>query len=425
MEPPAIQIRELAARFGGLTAIASLDLAIERGSITSIVGPNGAGKTTLFNCVSGVLTPTRGMILVAGRDVRRGWRMATTWACLGVAMLTAAVCGSLALNVNGLWRAAIRRPHHFSPAPFSRSAMYEGAAGYWRGELAIERGSLGRWNIVAADGGTLLNTVETLRQARHLRDQYERLRRSPPADLKVIRSRNNWLLVNGAASANPGPTFASRQAATDRRELLISLAQAGHARRRRTYIATLSGLLLGALGMISVWRRTRWTPEVVAAAGVARTFQNLRLFSRLSVLENVLVACESQGRRQPQVAALQLLDLVGLRAVAQFPAGQLAYGDRRRLEIARALGQRPWLLLLDEPAAGMNPTEKARLGELIRRLRHAGITIVLIEHEMNLVMGISDRVVVLAGGRVIAAGSPEAVRRDPLVLEAYLGTPTP
>jgi branched-chain amino acid transport system ATP-binding protein len=390
VEKAAIEIRGLTARFGGLTAIAALDLSVQSGQITSIIGPNGAGKTTLFNCISGVLTPTAGTILVMGRDLRRPWSMKTTWACLGAGFLTAALCGCLALDVNGLWRAAIRRPSSFSPASFTTRAMIEGVASYWRGELALERGSLGRWNVVTADGAILLATADAHEQARRLRDEYGRV------DQKVTH---------------------------DRHDLLVAIADAARARRWRTCAATLAGALLGALGLATAWKRTRWTPEVVAAAGVARTFQNLRLFSRLTVLENVLVACESRRQQSPRAEAARLLELVGLSAAAARPAAQLAYGDRRRLEIARALGQRPWLLLLDEPAAGMNAIEKGQLKELIRRLRDAGITIVLIEHEMSLVMEISDHVVALANGRKIAAGPPDAVRRHPDVIEAYLGIP--
>lgn len=449
VKTPAIQIRGLVVRFGGLTAIAPLDLLVEHGKITSIIGPNGAGKTTLFNCVSGVLRATSGTILVAGRDVRRAWRRKTTAACLSVGLLTAALCGCLAMNVNGLWRAAIRRPNNLASEPFNGRAVVDGLLHYWRGALAVERGSVGRWNVVTADGGILLATVETQRQARQLRDDYERLRRAPPSALTAARTGKQWLLVGGGdgtavAPGDRGTSFATRQAAVDRRELLIAIADAARSRRQWTWAATLAGALLGSFGMFSVWQRTRWTPEVIAAAGVSRTFQNLRLFPRLTVFENVLVACETaahawppaepvvvtrtgqkqQGPEKPSSAAQahQLLEFVGLGAVAERPCGQLAYGDRRRVEIARALARRPWLLLLDEPAAGMNTTEKKDLMDLIRSLRGSGITVLLIEHEMHLVMGISDHVVVLANGRKIAEGRPEAIQRDQAVIEAYLGT---
>lgn len=188
-------------------------------------------------------------------------------------------------------------------------------------------------------------------------------------------------------------------------------------------LAAIGGLFVGSLGMAIVWMRSRWTPEVIAAVGVGRTFQNLRLFTRMTSLENVLVALETNRRSAIDCSneGQRLLEVVGLGASADRLAGTLAYGDRRRLEMARALALRPRLLLLDEPAAGMNATETERLKELIRQIRDSGVSIVLIDHEMTLIMGISDQVIVLANGRQIAAGTPEHVRRHPAVIEAYLG----
>jgi branched-chain amino acid transport system ATP-binding protein len=172
----------------------------------------------------------------------------------------------------------------------------------------------------------------------------------------------------------------------------------------------------------------------VAAAGVGRTFQNLRLFERLTALENVLVALEAapsgalaglHPSRQPAngpAEARRLLEVVGLAAVADCQANQLAYGERRRLEISRALALGSWLLLLDEPAAGLNLTEKSQLKQLLLRIRDSGVSLVLIEHEMTLVMDISDHVLVMANGRKIAEGKPSEVRREPAVVQAYLGT---
>ena len=210
---------------------------------------------------------------------------------------------------------------------------------------------------------------------------------------------------------------------------------------KTTLFNLISGLTPASSGDV-LWRGATingLNANRIARLGLARTFQNLRLFSSLSCHDNVLVGLHRQARL-PWTAALlgtplarkrqrelldraqELLELLEIGHLAEQNAAALSYGDRRRLEIARALANSPELLLLDEPAAGMNPGEKDQLRDLIRRIRDQfDLTVLIIEHHVPLMLGLCDRLAVLNFGRRIALGSPEQVRHDPAVIEAYLG----
>jgi len=377
--------------FGGLAALEGVDLHVDEGEIVGLIGPNGAGKTTLFNCLTGITIPSTGTIRFGGSDLvplpminllGQLSRMSRFFILLSV-MWT--------LTVLGAYFPGAEFPMEFTMALCGLGAF------------RIFVGAMLKRAVPWTRGVTLLfATTDAVLAATWMIKFSEIWSDATFFGLGKLE----YLMVPLSVVMISYPIY-----------FFVVLL--------RKDVKTLFGIFM--------------RPDDVTRLGMARTFQNIRLFSNLSVLDNVklgrhcrtksnffscVLHTKSQRNEEEETTlkAMEALSFVGLGHKAESLASSLPYGEQRRLEIARALATEPQLLLLDEPAAGMNPNETESLIRLILKIRSSGVSVLLIEHDMKVIMRISERILVLDHGRKIAEGDPKSIRKDPRVVEAYLGS---
>ena len=366
-----LRMENITMQFGGVVAVNDLSIEVNKGEIVALIGPNGAGKTTAFNCITGVYQPTNGLINFMGRTIVRNHPG-----------------GKMAREYLGTNAARYSSDYSGEDDPETLAALAELDARCAAGVAAAEKEIAAR-----------LDSEKDEEKRKSLYNEAEARKAEIEAGYNAPRER---LLTQ----------------LKDRAGARIELARAidPDVTTNKVYAPT---------------------PDKITYLGIARTFQNIRLFSALSVLDNVLIAKHMRAKqnvfsatlrlnrreeRRMREEAMALLAEQGLDHLKDEVAGSLPYGIQRRLEIARALATSPKLLLLDEPAAGMNPQETQELGEYIVRLRREhDLTILMIEHHMDLVMQFSDRIYVIDFGKLISSGTPEVVKADKRVIDAYLG----
>ena len=371
MSENILRLNNITMQFGGVIAVNDLSLEVNKGEIVALIGPNGAGKTTAFNCITGVYQPTNGRIEFMGNTIVRSHPK-----------------GKMAKEYLGSHGSLF-------------SARYDGM-----------------------DDPDVLKKIETVEQ--QYAAEIEEAEQLTVAELDKVQEQAKRDELYAA--------FEKKKKDIELRCQKETQAMNGELRERSARRIELAKTVDPDAMTDKVYAPT---PDKITYMGIARTFQNIRLFSALPVLDNVLIAKHMRAKqnvfsatlrlsareeRRMREEAMELLAEQKLDHLKDEIAGSLPYGIQRRLEIARALATSPKLLLLDEPAAGMNPQETQELGEYIMELRkNHDLTILMIEHHMDLVMQFSDRIYVIDFGKLISSGTPDVVKADKRVIDAYLG----
>lgn len=371
MSENVLRMENVTMQFGGVVAVNNLSIEVNKGEIVALIGPNGAGKTTAFNCVTGVYQPTNGRIEFMGQTMVRNHpqgKMAKEYLGEHATLYTS--------HYNGEDDPEVLSKIDAVDAECTDKVSEAEAASVK--ELDAEKDQSKRDALYAAfEQKKAAITAEYDARKEELKKE---LQEKAPARIEAVKAMDPYAMTNKVIAP---------------------------------------------------------TPDKITYMGIARTFQNIRLFSALSVLDNVLIAKHMRAKqnvfsatlrinhkeeRRMREEAMALLAEQGLDHLKDETAGSLPYGIQRRLEIARALATDPKLLLLDEPAAGMNPQETQELGEYIVEIKkNHDLTILMIEHHMDLVMKFSDRIYVIDFGKMISSGTPDVVKADKRVIDAYLG----
>ncbi|MCF8082174.1 MAG: ABC transporter ATP-binding protein [Deltaproteobacteria bacterium] len=385
---PILHVKDLSKSFGGLVALQSVDLKAETAQIVGLIGPNGAGKTTLFNCLTGLTPPTQGQIEFRGNPIVPQFSEGR------IRLLKASTL--LFFILGWVWVPlfySLFLPRTFFKVELVLLGIFILGMRCLMVRAFVEF-KIWAWSLMFV---FLLSDLIT-----------------------GLWAMSHW----GTSIALVGAGFPFGYVALPWAIVAVPFS------------LFFMGLLLSR--RVRLLYGFRVSPDALCRMGMGRTFQNIRLFFNLSVLDNVKIGFHGQlksgfwqtlirGRSQRQEeesaerAALEALRFVDLQHRTFDLASSLAYGEQRWLEIARALVARPHLLLLDEPAAGMNPQESARLMDLIFKIRKMGTTVLIIEHDMKVMMNLADNIFVLDYGEMIAQGSPDEIRDNPRVIEAYLG----